>query len=293
MGWQQHPIQTITPEDKSYPKILTKIKNPPKQLYYRGGLKAELFKKSLAIVGSRRMTRYGQEVLQRLMPELAVSEVTIISGFMYGIDTEAHKLSVENGGTAVAVFGCGLNFCYPPENDSLYTKILEKGAVLSEYKPDQKPQLWMFPQRNRIVAGLASLGVLIIEAGENSGSLITARFAREQGKAVFAVPGPVTSTASTGTNFLIKGGLAKMVTHPADILGKATRSDNQTIKNQGLTPLEQKICDQICREPATADEMAAALDENIVKLTQTLSLMSLRGLVTEAAGKFYPAKTSR
>lgn len=287
MNWQKSPIQTVSLKDKSYPKILTKIKNSPKKLYSRGLLKNELFKKSLAVVGSRAMTRYGQEVLERFVPELASGSVTIISGFMYGVDTQAHKLAVEAGGRTVAVFGSGVNICYPPENNDLYTKILEKGGVLSEYKPDQKAQLWMFSRRNRIVAGLASLGVLIIEAAEGSGSLITARFAQEQKKPVFAVPGPITSTASAGTNLLIKEGFAKMVTQPSDILGKEySQKDKQLIKTL-LPPLEQKIYELLSREPATADEIAAALGENIVALTQTLSLMSLRGQVSEVAGKFY------
>lgn len=287
MNWQESPIQTVSLKDKSYPKILTKITKPPRKLHYRGSLKSELFRKSLAVVGSRAMTRYGQEVLERFVPELASGGVTIISGFMYGVDTQAHKLTVEAGGTTVAVFGCGINICYPAENGSLYTKILEKGAVLSEYAPDQKAQLWMFSQRNRIVAGLASLGVLIIEAAEGSGSLITAHFARKQKKTVFAVPGPITSTASAGTNSLIKDGLAKMVTEPSDIIPASKFSASH--ERRKLAPLEQKIYELLSREPATADEIAAALDENIVSLTQTLSLMSLRGLVTEAAGKFYPS----
>lgn len=285
MNWQKSPIQTVSLKDKSYPKILTKITKPPRKLFYRGFLKNELFKKSLAIVGSRRMTRYGQEVLERFVPELASGGVTIISGFMYGVDTQAHKLAVEAGGRTVAVFGSGVNICYPPENNDLYTKILEKGGVLSEYKPDQKAQLWMFSRRNRIVAGLASLGVLIIEAAEGSGSLITARFAQEQKKLVFAVPGPITSTASAGTNLLIKEGFAKMVTQPSDIVLVSKPSASGARRK--LPPLEQKIYDFLSREPATADEIAAALDENIVALTQTLSLMSLKGVVTEVAGKFY------
>jgi DNA processing protein len=272
MDWKAYPV---------YTSFWKKTK-----IFYRGNFEKKLFSRSLAVVGSRAMTRYGQEVLERIIPDLVASGVTIISGFMYGIDTLAHRLTIEAGGTTVAVFGCGINICYPPENDGLYTRILEKGAVLSEYQPNQKPQLWMFARRNRLVADLASLGVLVVEAGINSGSLITANFARCQRKKVWAIPGPITSSASVGTNMLIKKGEATLVTEAADILGNQF-FHKQSTKNPQLSGLEKRIYDVLSREPATPDELAQELGENIVTLSQTLSLMSLAGLVTEAGGKFY------
>jgi DNA processing protein len=218
---------------------------------------------------------------------LVKEKITIISGFMYGVDTEAHQKCLEYGGKTVAVLGGGLNIIYPPENERLYEKILENGGlIISEYEPDFKPQLWTFPQRNRIVAGLSSLGVLVIEAGEKSGALITANLARQQGKKVFAVPGPITSSVSAGTNFLIKTHQAKMVTTPEEILGKKIETPS-LFSLQELSPLEQKIYQALETEPLTADEIAKTVGQNIVEVGKTLSLLSLKGLISEFAGKYY------
>ncbi|KKT65607.1 MAG: transcriptional regulator, MarR family, DNA processing protein [Candidatus Curtissbacteria bacterium GW2011_GWC1_44_33] len=267
-------IQKVALADKNYPALLKKIKNPPKQIYFRGDLRRELFKKSLAVVGSRRMTRYGGEVIEKFIPALVGAGVTIISGFMYGVDTEAHTKTVESGGRTVAVLGNGINICYPPE------------VIMSEYEPDQKAQLWMYSARNRIVAGLSSLGVLIIEAGEASGSLITARLAKEQGKKVFAVPGPISSPVSQGTNLLIKKGEAKTVTDPADILGTPRAEARQTAAPD-LDGLEKKIYLALKLEPLTVDEIVAAVGEDVVEISKSLSLMSLKGLIGESGGKFF------
>lgn len=281
------PIQKTNLGDKNYPAILREVKKAPKSLFYRGNSRQSLFIKSLAVVGTRRMTRYGRQVADRLIGSLVSEKVTIVSGFMYGVDSEAHQKCLEYGGQTVAVLGGGLNIIYPPENEKLYQQILDtNGVIFSEYEPEQKPQLWTFPQRNRIVAGLASLGVLVVEAGEKSGSLITARLAKQQGKKVFAVPGPITSTTAAGTNQLIKTHQAKMVTSAEDILGKkmATPSLFDTTK---LTTLEKKIFEALQTEPLTADELARITGQNITKLGQTLSLMSLKGFIAETAGKFF------
>jgi DNA processing protein len=288
MNWADYPIKETKNGDKNYPEILAKIDKAPKKLYYRGSLTNSLFKKSLAVVGSRKMTRYGMEVIDKLVSGLVGQKVTIISGFMYGVDTLAHKKCLEYGGTTVAVFGSGLDICYPPENKKLYDEILANGgAVLSEYRPDMKPQLWTFPQRNRIVAGLAALGVLVIEGGEKSGSLITANFAKKYGRKVYAVPGPITSTASAGTNMLIKEGVAELVAGASDILGKKIKQEPLPFE---LEPFEKKIYKALLAEPSTVDELAAAVGANVVELNKALSLMSLKGAITESAGKFYPTK---
>ena len=157
---------------------------------------------------------------------------------------------------------------------------------MSEYEPDQKAQLWMYSARNRIVAGLSSLGVLIIEAGEASGSLITARLAKEQGKKFFAVPGPISSPVSQGTNLLIKKGEAKTVTDPADILGTPRAEARQTAAPD-LDGLEKKIYLALKLEPLTVDEIVAAVGEDVVEISKSLSLMSLKGLIGESGGKFF------
>lgn len=284
-------IRKVTPKDKNYPKVLISSfgrKRPPKQLFYRGELKPDLFEKSLAVVGARRMTRYGKEVIERFIPALVAEGATIISGFMYGVDTEAHTKTVEYGGKTVAVLGNGINICYPPENEKLYVEILQnRGVIMSEYEPDQKAQLWMYSARNRIVAGLASLGVLIIEAGEASGSLITARLGREQGKKVFAVPGPIFSPVSAGANLLIKKGEAKMVTDPTDILGTSPAAGTGKTAAPNLDGLEKKIYLALKLEPLTADEIVSSLGENVVEVSKSLSLMSLKGIIEESGGKFF------
>ncbi|MGB9911356.1 MAG: DNA-processing protein DprA [Microgenomates group bacterium] len=287
MNLKDIEIQKVNLGDKNYPKNLAKIKNPPQTLYYRGILNEELFKKSLAVVGSRRMTRYGKMVIEKFIPSLVKAKITIISGFMYGIDTEAHQKCLEYGGKTVAVLGGGLNVIYPPENEKLYFQIIKNGGVIiSEYPPDFKPQLWTFPQRNRIISGLSSLGVLVVEAGEKSGALITAKFARQQGKKVYAIPGPITSLSSWGTNWLIKNHFAKMVTTPEEILGKKSETIS-LFSLQDLSETETKIIEVLKNEPLTADEMAQILEKEIKEINQNLSLLAIKGIIFEDQGKYY------
>lgn len=289
MKLADYPIKQIKLEDLLYPKALRKIKNAPKILYYRGKPNPKIFEKSLAVVGSRRISQYGRKVIELFIPSLVGEGITIISGFMFGVDTAAHQECLDNGGTTVAVLGGGLNVMYPPENEKLYYDILKNGGVIfSEYPPETQPQLWTFPQRNRIVAGLSTLGVLIIEAGEKSGSLITARLAIEQGKKVFAVPGPITSSVSTGTNRLIQEGLSKMVLAPEDVLGKKRIASAATGRlPSGSSLEEQKIITALSAEALTVDEIARVAGQNVVETGQTLTMMSLRGLISEVNGKYY------
>ncbi|MBU2577786.1 DNA-processing protein DprA [Patescibacteria group bacterium] len=284
-----YPINKITPSSPDWPTLLNKLPDPPKELYFRGKWDSSLFEKSLAIVGSRRMTKYGERVIETLIPSLAAEKTAIISGFMYGVDTKAHQECLECGGRTIAILGGGLNVLYPPENESLYKRIIEEnGLVISEYPPNQKPQLWTFVQRNRIVAGLSSLGVLIIEAGEKSGSLVTANIAQKLGKTVYAVPGPITSSVSIGTNTLIKEGLAKMVLSASDITGKVILS-KKTINNspEGKNSLEIQILEILGAEPVTLDELALKLNKNIIETGQIVTLMALKGFLEEKAGKYY------
>lgn len=308
-----YPIKKITPSSREWPDLLNQLKDPPKELYYRGTWDNSLFKKSLAVVGSRRMTSYGQRVLEMLIPFLVAEGVTIISGFMYGVDTKAHQECLDCGGKTIAILGGGLDVLYPPENEKLYEQIVgaqfiapvapdsitglinqtpteSHGLIISEYPADQQPQLWTFPQRNRIVAGLSSLGVLVIEAGEKSGSLITAELARKLKKPTFAVPGPITSSSSAGTNRLIKEGLAKMVLNSNDIVGAQFIAPGRK-KTTGLinqTPTEQKILNFLSAEPLTLDEIAQKLSINIIETSQALTMMAIKNTVEEKNGKYYP-----
>lgn len=205
--WREWPIQRIY------------IREIGQEIWLRGKWSEGYFDKTLAIVGSRRLTRYGQSVLEKFVPTLVAEKIVTVSGFMYGTDSLAHQLTVKSGGRTVAVLGCGLNVLATFSNNELYTQILESGGlVISEYEHNFQPTLWSFPRRNKIVAGLSNLGVLVTEAGEKSGSLITARLARKMNRNVWAVPGPINSSVSTGTNWLIAEGLAKLVTRPEEIL---------------------------------------------------------------------------
>ena len=249
-----------------------------------------IFKNSIAIVGSRQMTRYGREVVDKFVSDFVINGVTTISGFMYGVDTEVHQKTVDYGGKTVAVFGCGLNNIYPVENEKLYLQILENnGLAISEYEPNAKPHLWKFPQRNKIVASLASLGVLVVEAGEGSGSLVTAKLAKKMGKQVYAVPGPINSRVSVGCNELIKSGNAKMALNVKDILGNRVQvtvnSEIQVPKN--MNDMENKIYKCLEQEPVEIDEIAHKIGENIIEIGSTLSIMGIKGLITENGGKYY------
>ena len=270
-------------------KTKLKIGESEKEIFYRGNFDKNFLKKSIAIVGSRRMTRYGREVVDKFISAFIAQGVTTISGFMYGVDTEVHQKTIDYGGKTIAVFGCGLNVIYPPENKKLYDEIIESGgSIVSEYDDNAKPHLWKFPQRNKIVAGMASLGVLVVEAGLNSGSLVTANLAIKMGKKVYAVPGPISSSVSAGCNEIIRTGLAEMVTDPYQIL--KTKNIKEKIQIQNHKPeniLEQKIYKLLENEALNLDEIAAMTGESIVEIGKTLSLMSIKNLVTESGGKYY------
>ena len=209
-------IQII--DKKLFPKQLLKISSCPEKLFYRGEWDNFLFEKTLAIVGSRKMTRYGKDVIEKFMPTIVSQKATIISGFMYGVDCESHRQCLNLGGKTIAVLGGGLEWIWRNGDQKMYTNIMNSGGlILSEYEPDFKPTLWSFPQRNRIVSALSTLGVLVIEAGIHSGSLITAKLALKQKKRLMAIPGPITSRISEGTNWLIKSGAAKLVNGAEDI----------------------------------------------------------------------------
>lgn len=287
--WRKWPIRTISKDNM--PECLVRVSSPPEFLYYRGEWREEFFENSLAIVGSRRMSRYGREAIKMLMPEIVARKTTVISGFMYGVDSEAHRVCVEMGGRTVAVLRGGLDYLTPIENDDLYGKILDKGGtVISEYEPRFQPTLWSFPQRNRLVAALSSHGILIVEAGLKSGSLITAKMGLKQKKKIMAIPGPINSSISAGTNWLIGSGGAKMITGPADLF-----NDNKSCPNQqnlfkdygGLSTLEKNIISILENEECTSDELCQRIGCNASEMAKTISMMLMRDLLVEENGKLY------
>ncbi len=287
--WKKWPIKTI--EKKDFPDGFKKISSCPEKLFYRGNWNDEIFKKTLAIVGSRSMSRYGREVIGKFMPELVAQKITIISGFMYGVDSESHKNCLSLGGKTIAVLGSGLNELYPTENDKLYTEILEKGGlVISEYEPDFKATLWSFPQRNRIVSGLSTIGVLIVEAGLKSGSLITAKLALKQKKNMFAIPGQIGCKTAEGTNWLIQSGGAKMATNVGDILGNFNHCPDQQnlFKDYSdLSDLEKQIVAILENEEVTIDELCMKIKAPVSEISTTISMMLMRDLIVQENDKIY------
>jgi len=281
-------IKTI--KDKDYPKLLKKIgKNAPKKIYYKGEWDDEIFKNCLAVVGSRRMTTYGRQITEKLVGQIAASGITIVSGFMYGIDATAHQAAVDAGGKTIAVLGCGINHVCPSDQTDLYNDIINNGGlIISDFEPDLKAVHWTFPLRNRIVAGL-SKAVLVVEAAPKSGSLITARLAKKYDRKVLAVPGQLTGSLSRGTNDLIKKG-AGMITEPEDIIKifriKKDNSGNVSVSPR-LSGIEGKIIKELEAEPLEIDELSRRIRQPVSEIGQLLSLMQLQNLLKEENGKYY------
>lgn len=281
-------MKVVEIKSPKYPSLLKQINNPPQRLYYQGKWDSELFNHCLAVVGSRQMTSYGRRITDELVSKIASAGVTIVSGFMYGVDAQAHKAALLGGGKTIAVMPCGINLIHPSYQDDLYREIITKGGlIISEMEGDFPPATWIYPQRNRIVAGL-SQATLVIEAGLKSGSLITAGLAKKFGRRLFAVPGPLTSSVSQGTLQLIKDG-ASMVTSADDILEvyglKEARSKEKVCL--GLNKLEQSIVEKLAQEPREIDDLSRLVGASASELGATLSLMQLRGIVSKEGGKYY------
>lgn len=283
-------VRVLTWEDPDYPRLLREIPDPPPVLYVRGRLEPE-DAWAVAVVGTRRASAYGKEVTRRLVDTLARSGITIVSGLARGIDGVAHWAALDAGGRTIAVLGCGVDRVYPPEHRELARRIAQQGALVSEYPLGTPPEARNFPPRNRIISGL-SLGVLITEAGKGSGALITADYAAEQGRDVFAVPGSILAAGSSGTNRLIQDG-AKMVLEAADILRELnlTMVAEQAEARQVLpeTEVEATLLAHLGAEPVHVDDLGQAVGLPIAEVTSTLALMELKGMVRQVGGMKYVA----
>jgi DNA processing protein len=286
-------MNVITKENKEYPRLLAKIGDAPKQLYYRGTWSPQLFEKCLAVVGTRRMTNYGKRVTEQIVGEIAAARVTIVSGFMYGIDAEAHRAALRAGGKTIAVMPCGIDVIHPEYQADLYQEILDSGGlIISEYEGTHPAMSWTFPRRNRIVAGL-SKATLVVEAGEDSGALITANLAKKYGRKVFAVPNPLTSAVSQGVTQLLKEG-ATIIAGAQDILqyyglrGYA-EIHRTAVRNYAEIEgeLEQKIMQQLQEEATEIDALARKLEIPASQLGAAVSMLQLKGHITEEQGKLY------
>jgi len=280
--------QVLTWESPGYPRLLREISDPPPVLYVKGAL-VEEDAWAIAIVGTRRASAYGREVTRQLSAALARSGITIVSGLARGIDAEAHWAALKAGGRTIAVLGCGIDQVYPPEHRQLAEEITAHGALVSDYPLGTQPEGVNFPPRNRIISGL-SLGVLVAEAGVRSGALITADYAAEQGRDVFAVPGSILARSSAGTNALVRDG-AKVVLGPEDILEELnlTMVAEQTEARQVLPSdaTEAALLARLSAEPAHVDELQQQVGLPIAQVTSTLALMELKGMVRQVGGMKY------
>jgi DNA processing protein len=285
---ERHKVNALICEDSAYPSRLKEIYDYPPVLYVKGSLPAEA-EPCLAIVGTRRPTIYGRQVTEEIVTDLAQSGITIISGLARGIDSVAHRAALDAGGKTVAVFGSGLDIVYPGENARLAQAISEHGALVSEYPLGVKPKPENFPLRNRIMSGL-SLGVLVVEAGERSGALITAQQAVEQNREVFAVPGSILSPASQGTNRLIQEG-AKLVRNYADILQELNLTivvQQAEIKEFAFAnEIESAILKQLSSEPSHIDEICRHSGLTMSKVSSTLAMLELKGVARQVGSMNY------
>ncbi len=280
--------RVLTWDSPQYPRLLLETNAPPPVLYVKGELKED-DAWAVAVVGTRRASTYGREVTRRLAGSLARNGITIVSGMARGIDGMAHLAALESGGRTIAVFGCGIDHIYPAEHRQLAGEIATQGALVSDYPLGTRPEARNFPPRNRIISGL-SLGVLVTNAGKSSGALITADFAAEQGRDVFAVPGSILTQGSIGPNRLIQDG-AKLVTTAEDVLEELnlTMVAEQTKARQVLPEdeTEAALLQHLSPEPTHVDELQRQSSLPISQVTSTLAMMELKGMVRQVGGMNY------
>ena len=289
-------ITVLSQEDEKYPQSLKKIADPPICLYIKGNFSNFDFEKDffLGIVGTRKPTSYGETLVKKFVLELASMGIVIVSGMALGIDALAHWAALNSLGRTVAVLGCGVDVIYPPGNKHLYQEILKKGGlIVSEFPPKRTVLKGLFVARNRLISGL-SLGILVIEGTKDSGALITARHAAEQGKEVFAPPSPITSPMSEAPNLLLKQG-AKLVTNISDILDEFNLKISPKKKNDLLKDLsneEKLVFEAISSFPKTVDELILELRQPVDKVLKILSVLEIKGLVEKNKELRYQIKSA-
>ena len=288
---RQHDIDVLMPSDDEYPRLLSEIHDPPAVLFCKGKLTPQ-DGLAIGIVGTRHASRYGLRQAQRLAGALARAGLTVVSGLARGIDGAAHRAAMEAGGRTIAVLGGGLERIYPPEHAQLARDIGEAGAMLSEATPRCEPRGSTFPQRNRIISGV-SLGVIVVEAPERSGALITARHATEQGREVFAVPGHVDQRNARGCHRLIRDG-AKLVETVDDVLEElgplvepAADSEGRELRHPAelkLNEIERRVLDRIDTEPTPINELVTATGLEAQQVLAALSALEMRRLIQRVSG---------
>jgi DNA processing protein len=281
-------IKILTWEDEAYPQRLKEIEQPPPVLYVRGDyLPDDLF--AVAIVGTRRVTPYGRQITEELAAHLAGNGITVVSGLARGVDAIAHQTALKAGGRTIGVLGSGVDKIYPPEHRQLAERMEVNGAVVSDYAPGTPPDASNFPPRNRIISGL-SLAVVVIEAGETSGALITAEFAAEQGREVFAIPGSILAPQSKGTNKLIQRGAQPLLSindlmQALDLTRMGEHKAARKVIPADET--EARVMNVLGPQPLHVDEIRNQTDLPIEKVSATLALMELKGMVRQVGGMNY------
>ncbi len=281
-------IEVILRTEDRYPKWLKEIAQPPPVLYVRGTLSLE-DEWAVAIVGTRRMSSYGRQVAESLAAFLAANHVTVVSGMARGVDSVAHDNAIKGGGRTLAVLGCGVDIIYPPEHSRLAERIMANGALLSDYAPGTPPDSVNFPPRNRIISGLSQV-VVVVEAGDTSGALITAKFAAEQGRDVFAVPGNILAPQSQGTNRLIEQGARPLVKLQDVLDALRIEQVHEVQAARDFKPadeVEAAILKLLGTTPVHIDEICAQAGLPIQKVSATLALMELKGMVQQTGGMNY------
>ncbi len=285
-------VSAATLASREYPELLREIYDPPAVIYYRGTLYPQL-RLPVAMVGTREPSEYGRRVALELSRELAESGACVVSGLAYGIDCASAEgaLAAENNAyPTIAVLGSGPDVVYPDSNRAVYDKIVERGAVVSEYMPGTEPRAMHFPMRNRIISGL-SRGVVVVEAGEKSGSLITADCALEQGRDVFAVPGRITDLKSAGANNLIRSGMAKIVQSAEDILEEygvvRRRQEKPSLDTAALSYEEELVYRLLCAGERNFDELCELTGFSAALLNSTLTALEFSGIIKQSPGRLF------
>lgn len=291
--FERDGIQVLTAIDPGYPRLLRQIPAPPPVLFVRG----ELLPNddcAVAIVGTRRSTSYGREVTARIATELAEAGVTIVSGLARGIDATAHQAALSAGGRTFGVLGCGVDVVYPPEHRGLAASIIESGALISDYPPGRKPDAPNFPARNRIISGL-SLGVVVIEAPNRSGALITVDFAADQGRDVFVVPGSVLSENSAGCLRLLRDG-ARLIRSGADLLddlGLSTSTSKPAVQQAfPMTDEERHLYNLVTGDPQHIDDLFLAAGVTAVEGLPLVTMLELKGAIRDTGAKHFVRQPS-
>lgn len=285
---RQEQIQVITLLDDDYPSLLREIPAPPPVLFLKGGL-LETDRRAVAVVGTRRVTSYGREMARQVARDLAAAGVTIVSGLARGVDGIAHQAALEAGGRTIALLGSGVRRIYPAEHRNLAERIKTQGALISDFLPDAPPDGPNFPARNRLISGM-SLGVIVIEAPERSGALITVDFAADQGRDVFALPGSTLSSASAGCHRILRDG-ARLIRDAQDVLDDLRLGE--TPKQLTFEPPvlldepSRRVLAILTGEPRHIDEIAVAADIDITGLSPMLMGLELEGLVRNVGAQYY------